>query len=114
DRVIHGFKDMRATLKSFVQDLIAMFAKKYFLQMVAGVTGNSTLGASAAQTGANTITGMVGNAAVSWLGNTAIGGSVAGAYGSFVAGYQGATLGAAAGGMGPTTVAAGGFEGAGA
>ncbi len=73
DLVVNGksaFTKLRAELKTFVQELLALFAQKWVLQMVAGVVGGSAgtaLASQAAGLGANTISGTISSYAGSAL-----------------------------------------------
>lgn len=73
DGVTSGIEAARKELKNFIADLIAMFAKKWFLSIIAGATGDTGLAGAAAQIGQGTITGAISNAAMSYLGSTALG-----------------------------------------
>jgi hypothetical protein len=91
DLAVNGrsaFDRLRESLKSFLQDLIAVFAKRWILQLAASATGSSALGAAAQGVGQGTVSGAVSN----WLGSTAIGSYFSGAGDAFMAGYQGSTL----------------------
>lgn len=118
DLVMNGksaFDSLKEQLKSFVRELLALVAKRWFLQLVAGVTGGGGgggIGSAAASAGANSLAGSVVSGLGNWAASTAIGSYAAGAYSSFAAGWQGSTL--AAGLAGPTTAGAGGLTGIGA
>lgn len=76
--VSKGIDVARDKLKQFLYDLIDIFARKWFLNVVASATGSSALGAAAGQVGQGTIAG----AAANWVsgGATAYaGGSIFGA-----------------------------------
>lgn len=112
DLVMNGksaFDSLKQSLKSFAAEIIAFFAKRYVLQMIAGASG--TFGATAANAASSALGGM-GNsllgtglsAAGSYLFGTA--GTAAGAYaatGMPMAAYaigQGTVTGATAGAIG--------------
>jgi hypothetical protein len=56
-----AFKSLRASLKDFLRELIATFAKKWILQLGAGLTGSASLAAQAAATGEGSLIGAAGN-----------------------------------------------------
>jgi hypothetical protein len=87
-----GVKSARDALKGLWADLIAMVARKYFLQFIAGVTGSGAVANAAATSGMNTVGGMAMNAGGSYLGSTALG--AAGS--SFMAGFTGVGVGSLA------------------
>ena len=110
DLVVNGrsaFDNLRSSLKSLAADLIAFFAKRYLLQMVAGASG--TFGGAAANAATSALGGM-GNsmmgtglsAAGSWLGSTALGTGFAAGASGFTATTAGgmAVLGTEAAGLG--------------
>lgn len=86
--VVKGIEAAKSALKSFIAEIIALFAKRLFLNIVANATGNSAIGAMAGQAGANSLAGGALSAAGSYLGSTAIGGALgefgSAAIGSFV------------------------------
>lgn len=88
DLVMNGksaFDRLRTEVKNFAQEIIALFAQRYILQMVAGVTGSG----AAANAGAGSLAGNVLNA---------LGGSGGAAGGLLdVLGLGGSAFGAAAG-----------------
>lgn len=97
DLVMNGssaFDRLRTSLKSFAQELIALFAQKFLLQMVAGVTGSTALGAAASSAGQGTAAGAAGNL-IGGAG-TAIGGAY-GAGEGFMMGWGSGVAGPAAG-----------------
>ncbi len=108
DLVLNG-KSAFDNLKSFAKDLlaqmIALFAKRWVLNLAAG---GSLLGSAG-----SALAGGVGGDSLAGAGLNLItgGAGLAGAGSSFIAGWQGATLGA--GVAGPTTAGAGGAMGAG-
>lgn len=60
DLVVNGhsaFDHLRDQAKSFLQDLIAIFAQRWILQMAAGITGSTVLGNAAASVGQGTVAG---------------------------------------------------------
>lgn len=76
DLVMNGksaFDNLKSSLRSFVQEIIALFAKRYILQMVAGVTGSAGIGNAAASAGVNSLAGSALSAGASWLGSSALG-----------------------------------------
>jgi hypothetical protein len=95
DLLVNGrsaFDRLRDSLKSFLQDLIAVFAKRWILQLAASATGSSVLGSAAQGVGQGTLSGSVASGVGNWLGSTAIGSYFSGAGEAFMAGYQGSTL----------------------
>lgn len=76
---------LRDSLKQFLYELLAIFTKRWVLQLGAGLTGSSSLGAMAGQVGANTIGGAVADYLSSALGLT---GSGAGVGTSLAAGFN--------------------------
>jgi hypothetical protein len=81
DLVVNGrsaFDRMRQDLKSLAEDVIAFFAKRFVLSMVAGVAGGGSLAANAA----GSVLGGMGNSAVGSL----LGGSSTGMFGSVISG----------------------------
>ncbi|MBK8916379.1 MAG: hypothetical protein IPM64_17580 [Phycisphaerales bacterium] len=111
DALTHGVGKaidyLRQEVKRFGAELIAIFVKRWVLQLAASATGSTALSAAAGQVGANSVAG----AAANWFGSTAIGGAMSGAWTSLSAGYAGSTL--AAGLAGPTTAGATGLMGLG-
>lgn len=113
-----AFDHLRQSLKSFVAEILALFAKKWVLQMVAGVTGSTAAGSAAAGVFNNgSMAGSISNA----LGIGGAGGifGASAAYAaavpgltSFGAGSQAAMLAAQTGEFGAaglaSTAAAGG------
>jgi hypothetical protein len=99
-------------LENIAAELLSMFAKKYFLQMVAGVTGNTAIGAQAAQVGQGTVSGAIMN----YAGNTAVGSAIGGAASGFYAGAASMSSELAMGAefVGPSASLASGAVGAGA
>lgn len=94
DLVQHGrraFQDLYAELKNFAAELVAIFAKRWILQIAASATGSSALGAAAGQVGQGTVAGAAGNylggAANTLLGSYLAGGGAGGFTGAFSAGY---------------------------
>lgn len=121
DLIMNGkgaFDNLRRYVKQLLADLIAMFAKRWILNIAA----RGDIWGSAISAGASLLGGSSGGAAggasgamsgVSSLSSIySVGTAAVGAYGSFVAGAQGATL--AAGLAGPTTAGASGMMGLGA
>lgn len=99
DLVVNGksaFDRLRDSLKSFAAEIIALFAKRYVLQMIAGVTGSSLAGNAAASVGANSIAGSALSAGASWLGSTALGAGFAQGAGTGAGIWAGAGYGEAA------------------
>jgi hypothetical protein len=76
-------------IESIAAELISVFAKKYFLSMVAGVTGSGAIGAQAESVGQNTLSGAASSAVGNYLAGGTLGGTaVAGGFtGAFSAGY---------------------------
>lgn len=68
-----GVESIRNMMKGLWRELVAFFAKKWVMQIAAGITGSAGLAAQAESFGSNTITGAMGNAFGSWLGGTALG-----------------------------------------
>jgi hypothetical protein len=56
-----AFKSLRGSLKDFLRELIAMFAKRWILQLGAGLTGNAALAAQAAGVGEGSLVGAAGS-----------------------------------------------------
>lgn len=110
DLVMNGrsaFDRLRDSLKSFAADLIALFAKKWILNMLASVSGDAGLASMAATVGGNTIAGAAGNFI---MGSAAAGTGIAGAASNFAMGFSApgvaapgffANAGAALSAMGP-------------
>jgi hypothetical protein len=96
----NAFDTLKNALRDFAKELIALLAKRWILQIAAGVTGSASLGAAAQSAGANTLAGTALSAAGSWLGSTALGGAALSAMGNaqvgFMAAQQGMTLAAGA------------------
>lgn len=96
DLVVNGksaFDNLKQSLKSFAADILAFFAKRYILQMVAGASG--TFGSTAASA-ASSAAGSMGNSLM---------GTALGAAGAYLFG----TAGAAAGTGTATALAGGGM-----
>lgn len=78
-------------LKNIAAQLISIFSQRYFLQMVAGVTGNSAIAAAAQGVGQGTAAGAISSFAGSALNTGAgyllAGGGAGGFTGAFSAGY---------------------------
>lgn len=104
-----AFDVLKRHLKSFASEMIALFAKKWILQLGAAALGSTSLGAMAAGVGEGTLAGSMGNflgignlftggsgGALGWLGST-IGGSFGGGLtmASQVGAFSGLTNGAA-------------------
>jgi hypothetical protein len=64
-----AFDNLRDQAKRFLAELIAIFAKRWVLQLAAGSIGSSALAATAGQVGQ----GSIGGAAASWLGSSLFG-----------------------------------------
>lgn len=95
DIVFNGrsaFDNLKRALKSFAAELVALFAKRWVLQMVASVTGSSSLAALAGQVGQGSLGGSLLNAG---LGASGIG---LGTLGEFAAGATGTFMGPTAAG----------------
>lgn len=112
DLVMNGksaFDNLKRMIKSLLAEMIALFAKRWILNMAAG---GSMLGSAGAAFGAGSDGSLAGS--LFSMGSSAFSaaGTIGGAWGSFAAGAQGATL--AAGLAGPTTAGATGMMGAGA
>lgn len=56
-----AFKNLERSLKDFARELIAVFAKRYILNMAASLTNNPSLAALAGQQGQGTLAGSLGN-----------------------------------------------------
>jgi hypothetical protein len=98
DLVTNGrsaFDRLRSFVKQLLADMIALFAKRWILQLAAGATGSTALTAAAGQVGQGTITGAIGN----WLGSTAIGSYVSGGFEGFQMGVMSGVAGPGAGMM---------------
>lgn len=97
DLVLHGrdaFKRLGEQLKQFAAELIALFAKRWILQMAAGVTGNASLAAAAQSAGQGTLAGsFIGNGATA---STGIGSAIYAGGSEFFAGMTGSFMGPAA------------------
>lgn len=110
DLVMNGrsaFDRLKQSLKSFAAEILALFAKKYIMQMIAGVTGSTALDAAASAVGAGTAAGGIGSAI---FGSAAAGTGIAGAASNFAMGFSApgvaapgffAEAGAALAAMGP-------------
>lgn len=110
DLVTNGrsaFGRLRDSLKQFGADLVALFAKKWLLNMAASVSGDAGIASMAASVGGNTIAGAAGNFI---MGSAAAGTGIAGAASNFAMGFSApgvaapglfADAGAALAGMGP-------------
>ncbi len=93
DLILNGksaFDSLKSALKSFAAEILAFFAKKYVLEMIAGgAFGASTTAATAATGLLNTqnssVLGTVVSGASSWLGSAAGGGAVTGGFTSGIA-----------------------------
>lgn len=70
-----AFDYLKRLLKSFLAELIAVFAKRWILQLGAGLTGSTALSAAAGQVGNGTLAGSIAN----WIGG---GGMISGVGGS--------------------------------
>lgn len=95
DLIFNGrsaFDNLKRALKSFAAELVALFAKRWVLQMVASVTGSSSLAALAGQVGQGSLGGSLLNAG---LGASGIG---LGTLGEFAAGATGTFMGPTAAG----------------
>lgn len=57
----NAFKNLERSLKDFARELIAVFAKRYILNMAASLTNNPSLAALAGQQGQGTLAGSLGN-----------------------------------------------------
>jgi hypothetical protein len=89
----NAFDVIKNALRDFAKELIALIAKRWILQIVAGVTGSASLGAAAQSAGANTLAGSVVSAAGSYLGQTALGGAAVSAFGNAQVGWGMASMG---------------------
>lgn len=96
DLVFNGrkaFDNLRDALKSFAAELIAIFAKRWILNMAAAATGSTALSAAAGQVGQGTLAGattsLFGNALGSFLPGAATGAE-------FFSGMMGTFMGPAA------------------
>jgi hypothetical protein len=115
DLVTNGrsaFDSLKQYVKDLLKQMIALFAKRWVLNMAAGGSvGGSALDAIAGGTGSDSLVGAGLNAVGSWLGGTATAGSI-GAIGSGV--FAGGTAGGSVGiGVGASGSFAMGAEGAG-
>ena len=102
DLAVNGksaFDRLKSSLKSFTEQLIAMFAQKWILQVAAGVTGSAALGSAAASVGSSGgLVSATGNA----LGLSGSGGLYGTLAGSSVGQAAGLSTGyATAGGTAP-------------
>lgn len=95
-----AFDTLKNMLRDFAKELLALFAKRWILQLAASATGSASLGAAAQSAGANTLAGSalgsLGTAAsgvASWVGSTQVGAD-------FIAGFN-----AAGGAMGVSSSA---------
>jgi hypothetical protein len=87
DLVMNGksaFDNLKTYLKSFLQQLIAIFAQRWFLQIVAGATGSAAVGNAAASVGANTLSGAVMSGLSDWFGSSTIGSNISGMASTFM------------------------------
>ncbi|MBK8916355.1 MAG: hypothetical protein IPM64_17460 [Phycisphaerales bacterium] len=88
DLVMNGksaFDNLKRYLKDFLAQLLAIFAQRWVLQMVAGVVGGAAGNALAGQAtslGANTLTGAAANWLTGAAGSALIGSSAVGAGGA--------------------------------
>jgi hypothetical protein len=94
DLVQHGhkaFQDLYQDLKSFAAEMVAMFAKRWILQLAASATGSTALSAAAGNVGQGTVAGAAGNYVGGALNTAAgaylAGGGAGGFTGAFSAGY---------------------------
>lgn len=85
----NAFDSLKNLVKDFAKELIAVFAKKWILQLGAGLVGGTAGTALAAQAG-SVASGSVSGAISSWLGGQ-IGGALTG-LGSMIGGSFGAGL----------------------
>jgi hypothetical protein len=70
-----AFRKLSESLKSFAAEIAALFAKRWIMQIAAGVTGSSALGAAAGNVGQGTATNAAGSLIGSGMdyGATALG-----------------------------------------
>jgi hypothetical protein len=92
DLATHGrsaFQRLGDELKAFAAEIIALFAKRWVLQMAAGFTGSSALGTQAQQVGQGTATNAAGSLIGSGLdyGSTALGYTAFGGVADLSAGW---------------------------
>lgn len=93
-----AFDTLKRYVKGFLAELLALFAKRWILQLGAAATGSSSLAAAAGQAGQGTLTGSALSAAGGYIGGagTAIGG-IYGAAEGFAMGWGSGMAGAGAG-----------------
>jgi hypothetical protein len=84
DLIVNGksaFDNLRAQLKSFLQELLALFAKRWILQMVGSLVGGTSgaaIAAAGGSSGSGSLAGTALSAGSSYLGNTALGTTLGG------------------------------------
>lgn len=89
DLIMNGksaFGNLQDYAKRFLADLIAIFARQWFLQIVGGMVGGSAgsaIAGSAASVGANTLTGAASSMIGNYIAGSSIGGTAIGTMGQF-------------------------------
>lgn len=71
-----AFSSLKSSLKSFAAEMVALFAKRFVLQIGASITGSSALSAAASSTGEGSLAGTLLNAGSSFFGGSGIGGGL--------------------------------------
>lgn len=100
DLVLNGkdaFQRLKEQLKGLLADMIAIFAKRWVLNLAANATGSANLAASAAGVGQGSLAGSLLSSGLNWLGTGT--GAVSSAFAGgaeFVGGMTGTFMGPAA------------------
>ncbi len=90
-----AFSSLKSSLKSFAAEMVALFAKRFVLQIGASITGSTALSAAASSTGEGSLAGTLLNAGSSLFGGSGIGaGLLQSGLGSLLGGGTGGAVGA--------------------
>lgn len=71
-----AFTSLKNSLKSFAAEIVALFAKRWVLQLGASITGSTALGAAASTAGDGSLAGSLLNAGGSFFGGSGIAGGL--------------------------------------
>lgn len=85
-----AFDVLKNALKDFAREMLALFAKRFILQIGAAATGSAALGSQAASTGSGTLAGYAGSAVSGYLGYGAAGLTTGG---TFATGFSAGSAG---------------------
>lgn len=90
-----AFSSLKSSLKSFAAEMVALFAKRFVLQIGASITGSTALSAAASSTGEGSLAGSLLNAGASFFGGSGAGaGLLQSGLGSLLGGGTGGAVAA--------------------